>query len=493
MAEWQIPPVLCTLHRRSIDMGRNPTECLQALGRTDRPFFLDSAAQHGNWGQFSYLGSEPLLSLSFSSPGPAVLQLRGDLPGARESRILGEDPWVALEQLSSALSLVKDPAASEQFRGGFVGYFSYDLGRYVEKLPELADDDISLPQLYLNLYDCWAAYDNASGQWSVAALEFPEGSWLDTGKTAKQKMDRLANFLSQPIDTGPHAPVQSSPSVPPQSNFSRADYLLAVERARDYIAAGDIFQVNLSQRFTVDFHGHPVQAYLRLRQVSPAWFAAYLQFADKAILSSSPELFLRRTGNQVLTRPIKGTRPRRTDPQLDARMREELLKSMKDAAELNMIVDLERNDLGRVCKYGSVRVAKHHELETHPTVFHLVSTVAGELTDGTSTVDLLRATFPGGSITGAPKVRAMEIIEELEPTRRSVYTGAIGYIGLDGSCQLNIAIRTIIVDGQRAHCQVGGAVVADSEPEAEYQETLDKGLAMMAVLRNMPLSELVFK
>lgn len=492
MADWHIPPLDCKLHHRPIELASPPADCLPALTQTSSPFFLDSAARHDNWGQFSYLGCDPLLNLSFTSPGPAVLHLRRDLPAAEEPRILSDDPWQGLERLCAALTLADDHQGG-QFHGGFVGYFSYDLGRCIERMPDLAADDISLPQLYLNLYDCWAQYDQASGRWSLAALEFPKGSWLDDGRTAARKMDRLADLLSQTVDPSLDTPVQPNPSASPRSNFTRAEYLSAVQRARDYIAAGDIFQVNLSQRFTVDLAAHPMQAYLQLRQVSPAWFAAYLQFQDKAVLSSSPELFLRRRGKEILTRPIKGTRPRRSDPAQDAEMRQELTESKKDAAELNMIVDLERNDLGRVCKYGSVRVARHHELETHPTVFHLVSTITGELLDGVSTVDLLRATFPGGSITGAPKVRAMEIIEELEPTRRSVYTGAIGYLGLDGSCQLNIAIRTIIVDKGQAHCQVGGAVVADSQPQDEYQETLDKGLAMMAVLRNMPLSELVFK
>lgn len=492
MAVWRIPPVLPKLVQRPFDLPAEPAQYLQSLAQADRPFFLDSAAQHSHWGRLSYIGCNPLLSLTVTPPGPTRLELHDDLPGQFRHRDLDQNPFQALEHLTQALTMDK-PLATDQFSGGFVGYFSYDLGRYVEKIPSQAQSDIALPEMCLNLYDCWASYDHTTGRWALAALEFPKGSWLDRGQSAAQKMDHLRTLLAAKKPKLPDWPTTGHPTDTPRCNFTPEQYLRAVRRARDYIAAGDIFQVNLSQRFTVDLQCHPLRAYLNLRRISPAWFAAYLQMPNQAIISSSPELFLRRRGQTVITRPIKGTRPRRGQPDHDLQMRHELSNSIKDAAELNMIVDLERNDLGRVCKYGSVRVAQHRQMEEHPTVFHLVSTVTGELKPNISTVDLLRATFPGGSISGAPKVRAMEIIEELEPTRRSVYTGAIGYIGLDGSCQLNVAIRTIITDGPQAHCQVGGAIVADSDPHAEYQETLDKGLAMMAALRNMPLSQLVFK
>lgn len=431
------------------------------------------------------------MSVTYKSGTPVKLEFGADL-AKNNCKTLTENPWKSLDELCKAVKLA-NPIENSAFQGGFVGYFSYDLGRCIERLPQLAVNDINLPELYLNLYDCWASYDHGADQWSLGALEFDKGSWLDSGKTAAEKMDRLGRLLAEDVEGFGDWPREPEPCAGLKCNFIKDEYLSAVRRGRNYIAAGDIFQVNLSQRFTVDLQCHPGQAYSKLRQISPAWFAAYMQWEDKAILSSSPELFLRRRGQEVITRPIKGTRPRRGQAEHDERMRSELAQSLKDSAELNMIVDLERNDLGRVCDYGTVRVEQHKQMEEHPTVFHLVSTVTGQLVPWASMVDLLRATFPGGSITGAPKVRAMEIIEELEPTRRNVYTGAIGYIGLDGSCELNIAIRTIIVDGSKAHCQVGGAVVADSEPEAEYQETLDKGLAMMAVLRNMPMSELVFK
>jgi len=267
-----------------------------------------------------------------------------------------------------------------------------------------------------------------------------------------------------------------------QSNFTPAQYRRAVRRAIDYIEAGDIFQVNLSQRFEGRLTVAPFELYRRLRAVNPASFAAYLAGRGWAVVSSSPERFLRLRDGHVETCPIKGTRPRASEPEADARLRQELLASAKDNAELTMIVDLERNDLGRVCDYGSVRVSEPRVLERHPTVHHLVATVEGQLAPGRDLIDLLRASFPGGSITGAPKVRAMEIIDELEPTARSLYTGALGYIGYDGCMDLSIVIRTFLVAGERFYFQVGGGIVADSQPEAEYQETLDKGRALVAAV-----------
>ena len=275
--------------------------------------------------------------------------------------------------------------------------------------------------------------------------------------------------------------------------MTRSQYLHMVQRAKEYIAAGDIFQVNLARRQTFPVCEPPISTYLRLRHANPGAYAAFLSWKEStgaaALLSASPELFLRLDDGRVTTRPIKGTRPRSRDPVVDAAYKAELAASEKDRAELAMIVDLERNDLGRVCEFGTVRVitqdaspAAPYELETHPTVHHLVATVTGRLTPDRDAIDLLRACFPGGSITGAPKVRAMEIIDELEPTERSVYTGAIGYIGLDGSMMLNIAIRTLIVADGQVHLYAGGGIVADSVPEDEYDETTAKALGLCRAL-----------
>jgi para-aminobenzoate synthetase component 1 len=269
------------------------------------------------------------------------------------------------------------------------------------------------------------------------------------------------------------------------SNFRRDEYLEAVQRVKDYIAAGDIFQANLSQRFEGPCAAPGLAVYERLRAVNPAPFAAYLQYPDFEIISSSPERFLLVEGDRVTTRPIKGTRPRlEGDGAFNRRMRQELLGSAKDHAELAMIVDLERNDLGRVCRYGTVRVSEHAVLETYPTVYHLVSTVEGLLyRQAHDEFSLIRAAFPGGSITGAPKIRAMEIIEELEPHARSVYTGSLGYISFHGRMDLNIVIRTMLKIGGRIYMHVGGGIVADSDPALEYCETLHKGKALFQAVK----------
>jgi para-aminobenzoate synthetase component 1 len=272
-------------------------------------------------------------------------------------------------------------------------------------------------------------------------------------------------------------------AVEPASNLTKKTYLRRVAQVKEYIAAGDVYQVNLSQRFELQTADEPFAIYERLRKFSPAPFGAYLDAGNFQILSSSPELLLRVDARgHAVTRPIKGTRPRGKTPVEDLRLSAELFASEKDHAELLMIVDLERNDLGRVCRYGSIQVEERHRIETHPTVFHLVATIVGQLRENTDVFDCLRSMLPGGSITGAPKIRAMQLIDELEPCRRHVYTGSLGYLGFDGTCDLNIAIRTILCRGGRASYHVGGGIVADSDPEAEYQETLAKGRAMRAAL-----------
>ena len=267
-----------------------------------------------------------------------------------------------------------------------------------------------------------------------------------------------------------------------KSNFTHDGYVAAVQKARQYIIDGDIFEVNLSQRYSAASQIAPFELYQRLRRLNPAPFASFLNFDEVTIVGSSPERFLRLQGDRVETRPIKGTIRRGQTPEQDEANGRWLLASEKDRAENMMIVDLERNDLGRVCRYGSVKVTELAILETFPTVFHLTSTVVGQLREGISRVELLKATFPGGSITGAPKIRSMEIIDELEPTRRSIYTGSLGYFSFDGDLDLNIVIRTFLIKGHQAYFQLGGAVVFDSDPESEYQETLDKGKALFKAL-----------
>ncbi len=320
--------------------------------------------------------------------------------------------------------------------GRWVGYLSYDLGRLFESLPSYAKDDAGWP---------WFAFGFC-----------PDG----------------------PAQPGAAPRIEPHPAgLSPQSTFSRQGYLDACRRVLDYISAGDVFQVNLSQRFTLAHHESPWTLYHRLRAKTPAAYGGCLDFDGRALVCNSPELFLHVDGDRrVITRPIKGTRP--VGPGMEAQLRD----SLKDQAELNMIVDLQRNDLGRVCRIGTVKVPRPREIEVHPTVLHGVATVQGELRPEVGLVELLRATFPGGSITGAPKIRAMEIIDELEPVRRGPYCGAIGYLASDGTLRFNIAIRTMLLSKGQVQIPVGGGIVADSDPQAEYEETLVKARAMFQAL-----------
>ncbi len=447
----------------ALDHGMTPGHAFRAFAGLPYPFFLDSALAGPRLGRFSFLGAEP--SLVVSAKGRDIRLWEDGF----ERRLAG-NPFHVLRSL---LEQHRVPAsrAPVPFVGGFVGYLGYDLCHFVERLLRTAIDDIGLPDMHLALYDAVAAYDHAAGRWWGASL---------CGEEPIERLDALLGCVEDEA-AGPEPAASLGPL---RANFTREDYLAAIRRAKEYIAAGDIFQVNLSQRFETDIAVPPAELYGRLRRANPAPFAAYLGLDGEgaAVLSSSPERFLKVAGRRVETRPIKGTRPRGRTEAEDIRLAAELVRSAKDSAELTMIVDLERNDLGRVCDYGSVAVTEHKAVEAYASVFHLVSTIVGRLHQGRDLVDLLKATFPGGSITGAPKIRSMEIIAELEPTQRSVYTGSIGYLGLDGAMDLNIAIRTILVRGGRAFFQVGGGIVADSDPAAEYQETLDKGRRLFAAL-----------
>jgi len=463
---------------REIDLALSPLDAFEYFKNRRFCFFLDSGMDPQRLGRYSFLGSDPFL----------VIRTRG-----REVSIdrgghycrFQDNPFDVLDHYLKVyrLDAGRPPVP---FIGGAVGYLSYDLCHFIERLPSTAVDDLELPECYLGFYDMVVAFDHLLGKAYIVSTGFPELADGPRIARAEKRADEVANRLATVADItaglpevnlcGPVAPITVS------GGFTHQEYVAAAEKARQYIIAGDIFEVNLSQRFEAELPIAPDELYRRLRRINPAPFASYLGFDEVSVVGASPERFLRLCGDRVETRPIKGTRPRGYTPEEDDTLAGELLSSTKDRAENIMIVDLERNDLGRVCRFGSVRVSELTILETYPTVFHLTSTVEGRLRGGNNGIDLLKATFPGGSITGAPKVRAMEIIDELEPTRRSVYTGSIGYLGFNGDLDLNIVIRTCLVKGNRAYFQVGGAVVYDSDPEAEYQETLDKARALFAAL-----------
>jgi para-aminobenzoate synthetase component 1 len=447
--------------------------CFDGLAGRPFSFFLDSGMDPARLGRYSFLGSDPFLVLRSRSDSITMIK-----DGVEE--VVRGNPFDVLGGLLDTYT-VDDAGVPVPFTGGAVGYFSYDLCHFIERLPSHATDDLQLPECYLAFYDAIAAFDHKENTAYIISTGFPE---LDEVRRQRRAAARLLELkaLIMRLPAFPEIEEMGPVKAILKANFSHKGYLEAVARAREYICAGDIFQVNLSQRFEAGLPLLPYDLYRRLRRINPAPFASYFNFDDVAIVGASPERFLKVQGDMVETRPIKGTRPRGRTPAEDRELAGELMKSVKDRAENTMIVDLERNDLGRVCRYGSVRVTEHAILETYPTVFHLTSTVVGRLREGRGRIDLLKAAFPGGSITGAPKVRAMEIIDELEPTRRSVYTGSLGYLSFGGDMDLDIVIRTIIVKGGRAYFQVGGAVVYDSEPESEYIETLDKGKALMQAL-----------
>jgi para-aminobenzoate synthetase component 1 len=392
------------------------------------------------------------------------------------------DPFQTLRDLMRDFQVARLPEAPPLVAGA-MGYFAYDLGRCVERIPDDTTDDVPVADCHLGFYGAVAALDHVQRRAWVSAIGAPESDPRSARALAEKRAAELAERIAAAAEHGSSevAPRQlrgQGPALRISSNFARQDYLRAVARTKEYIAAGDIYQANLSQRLSAPLATTPFALYQRLARENPAPFAAYFETSDAAVVCCSPERFLQVRGREVETRPIKGTRPRGRTPEEDARLAAELLASVKDRAENVMIVDLERNDIGRVCEFGSVHVPELFALESFATVHHLVSTVRGRLRPEETAVDCLRACFPGGSITGAPKVRAMEIIEELEPTRRGVYTGAIGYLCFSGDMDLNIVIRTVVVKEGTAYFQVGGGIVADSDPQAEYEETLDKARAL---------------
>ena len=439
-------------HGRQLDIPFTPLQLLNRWPANLSMVMLHSGRFDPLWSRYSILAS-PIGSYRFTSKG--VGEGHGEWIGPMEScplrSPLTDRPF---RDLRSLVATAGD--------GLWIGSLSYDLGRWVETLPAKAKDDRHWPVVELAYCPGYLLYDGETNNW------FACGSWQ-----GGLPFDLMA---ATPGDAAYRA-------GQPASTFEQTQYEAMVRKALDYIAAGDIFQVNFAQRFTASFEGdHPLAQralFQRLASKSPAWYGAYLELDnDRVIASTSPELFLQVTPQgQVITRPIKGTRPAATDPS-------ELEHSEKDTAELNMIVDLLRNDLGRVCSYGSVQVSQPRTIESHPTVHHGVATITGKLHPSKDMIDLLRAALPGGSITGAPKVRAMQIIDELEPVQRGPYCGCIGWMSRDAMC-FNIAIRTLLLDSQqqRVDFSVGGGIVADSDPAAEYEETIAKAQAMLHALK----------
>jgi para-aminobenzoate synthetase component 1 len=432
-------------------------------------------------GRYSFLSAEPTAVVR--SKGKVVQVLEGGTWRAAEGDALDVARGWLREMRAEPM------AGLPPFQGGVAGYIGYDYGAVLERVPPTRYDDLALPDVALGRYDWVIAWDHVAGSAWLISRGGAERRDMILQRLARAEPRARARPLAaaEPWSRGGAAPAYASDAAADiglRSTFTHRGYLDAVAKVREYIVAGDIFQANLSQRFQAPLREPAFELYRRLRGRNPAPFAAYLAFEGVTVLSASPERFLRLDPDgQVETRPIKGTRPRGLGPMHDAALGRALAESVKDRAENVMIVDLLRNDLSRICRPGTVRVPELFALEQHPTVHHLVSTVLGDLEPAADAVDLIRAAFPGGSITGAPKVRAMEIIAELEPTRRGVYCGSIGYLSATGAMDTSIVIRTFVLRDGELYFQAGGGIVADSDAELEYRETLDKAAGLIATLR----------
>jgi len=463
------------------------------LSRARGVLFLDSARFDPKIGRYSFLTADPF---------ERVVCRKGDLrvirPGVPAYTLRNADPFSWLLRRLRLWKVETIPGLPP-FQGGAGGLFSYDLNHHIERLPRPRFDEFAIPDLVVGFYDWVIAIDHFENRGWIVSTGLPETDDAKKFAHARSRLDTIANWiergspppglrstrrLTTVLPTSKLAETYAVPGHPGiVSSFSRDGYLAAVDRCLEYLRSGDVFQVNIAQRLLSPQIIAPAVLYQRLRERNAAPFAAYFDAGRHTIASASPERFLKVTDGHAETRPIKGTRPRSLSLEEDARLRDELANSPKDRAENVMIVDLLRNDFGRVCQYGTVKVVDPLRIESYQYVHHMVSEVIGTLRPGLHALDLLRAAFPGGSVTGAPKVRAMEIITELEPNARGAYCGSLGYIGFDGTMDTNILIRTFTCGKGWLQFPVGGGIVADSDPMVEYEETMHKAEGMLRALR----------
>lgn len=446
---------------------------VERFGVRNLSFVLDSSLSNDGLGKWSFFGADPFL-LFAGKDGRYVERRMSDVGHSKASiEYVGDDGLECLRKMMADYTV--ENTTGIPFVGGAVGFIAYDYGRQIEKIPELANDDRELPDLHFGFYDGIAAFNHETGVLSLIALGIKDD--------AACVIEELQSIVETHVDLSSEWPLLQRSAW--KQTMEYGDYLEAVKRIKAYIASGDVYQVNLSQRAICRFEGSPISLYQALRSGNPAPYSAWINCDGFVLLSTSPEQFLRKRGRRVETRPIKGTRPRGKTDIEDLHNAAMLQGSEKDRAELLMIVDLERNDLGRIAEFGSVQAQQLYHLEHYASVIHQTAVVKALMRKDKDIFDCIRALFPGGSITGAPKVRAMEIIEELEPTRRGVYTGSIGYIGFDGDAEFNIAIRSLHLKEGYLDYQVGSGIVWDSKPEDEYQETLDKGRAIREAIDNL--------
>lgn len=436
--------------------------------------------ESGRTGKYSYVAFSPIAKIQ-SKDGK--LQIDGDYDVSLSN---DDDP---LDGLMKLMNVWKAPIWPEgpDWQGGALGFLSYDLVRHFERIPDQTVDDLNIPDLLFTIYRDVIAVDHE--QQTTYLLTNALTAQGDDYRSAVDRLRGMKARWMEMIEKEPSAPLVPSPleeSMPIAATFSKEKFSQAISKIHDYIRAGDVFQVNLSVRQDFPLRTTPWNVYEQLRKLNPSPYMGYLHYPDYQFVCGSPELLIKVKDRKITTRPIGGTRPRGKDAAEDIALKEELLNHEKERAEHVMLVDLERNDLGKVCKYGTVRVTDFMVIEEYSHVMHIVSNIEGELEADKDIYDAIRATFPGGTITGAPKIRTMEIIEELEPVKRGIYTGSIGWIGFNGDLQLNIVIRTLVAKNNQAHVQAGAGVVIDSEAEAEYYESLKKAEAL---LKSVELSQ----
>jgi para-aminobenzoate synthetase component 1 len=443
---------------KSYKLKLKPLDIFSAVSEKKSCFFLDSSL-NSQLGRYSFLGFSPVTILKTKH----------------------EEPFEGLRKILSDYN-IKAAAGAPPFFCGAVGYFGYDLGFLLEKKlsmrPKVEEE---IPDSWFGFYNAVIGIDNLKKEIFIICAGFPEKKSSLARALCQDNFKKLENILSE-IKPQPEEKAVFGTKPVLRANFTRDSYIAAVKKAKKYISRGDVYQVNLSQHFQTNSDLSAKQIYCRLRKLSPSGFSGYLDAGGFQILSSSPERFLQSFSSVVSTRPMKGTRPRSNNEKKDIFYKRQLLNSAKDKAELTMIVDLERNDLGKVCSYDSIKVNRLRSLEKYSTVYQTTAQISGKLHRGKDNLDLLRACFPGGSVTGCPKIRAMEIIEELEPTRRAVYTGSLGYLSFSGNMDFNILIRTILKKRNQLYFSAGGGIVADSVPEHEYRETLVKARAMIEAI-----------
>jgi anthranilate synthase component 1 len=437
-------------------------------------FLLESVEGGEKWGRYSFLGSRP--AAVFRARGRNVEIQRGE----RVERHDNVDPLVFLENELVRRRAVPIPGLP-RFTGGAVGYFSYDTVRHIENLRPPKPDEIGVPDALFLFSDVVTIFDNHTHTLKVVTNARGWGDSDNEYAAARERLDAEVARLLQPVSAPRTTAAGSEPEV--EVSWEPARFQEAVGRVQEYIRAGDVFQVVLSHQLSAAVKSAPFDAYRALRVVNPSPYMYFLRLDDVAVVGSSPEVLVRQEDGMVEVRPIAGTRPRSADPAEDLRLEEELLADEKERAEHVMLVDLGRNDVGRVSRFGSVEVNEFQSVERYSQVMHLVSNVRGKLRSEMTPMGVVRSCFPAGTVSGAPKVRAMEIIDELEPVRRGVYAGAVGYFDLHGNLDLCIAIRTLLLKNGRAHLGVGAGIVHDSVPEREYEETMSKGKALLLALK----------